>query len=837
LIVVGGVDVDTDLNLTGILKAPYTSSATTNITPLTTLVSAMVDKNMSVATAYAQVAKALNLTPAIVKANPVKLANDGNTTASQTAMTIQRVITTMAKAAGVSNSDIYSHLVTAINHVADGNTSNKSITAIVTAAADDANSTLPQKTKKAAKVANVIATTVKYAFNKNQGNIKDAALISSNAAKKIQTALDSNKTIADIKSIANTALTVNPVNIAVSNLLSSYGVDANATEISSISADFSGTSDINVTNILNNSTNKSITVPLAKAYTAQQIKLYIEKNGQTPTPTEVTEIASLPGITYKTLGTMSLADFSKKLHNSGKTDLMALSLKLSPPPSIASMSDIQKAKALFTSVRTQVHGAQTFAQDQSTKIDAALSGIVNNVNFTSAAFATMNNMIGQALDAHQTTISRLINHNDRNVTVTKVAASSGNIAWKYTVSDANNPSNKWEGLLTYTNIRNPQTFNPSKFTKVNVTLKGTMPIGYYGIKIPAGEKNSQNVNAALVVNKTNTGATFNLNAAIVDNNNNVKITDANLAVAYTVDTNATLHPQYMELKSLHVNGTVGDYTLDGQLDAPSYTVNKINEAKGFSTQTNHYYFGISAKCDNNSILQANNVKYNGMSPNWYNLYNGATTIALSWSNMTSAPINVSNISNYTGLVCSNGSIPKIFDPWKNSWTNDSFQNSGNYPSEITFDGKLTNNATTAYLNAKIDAKWTNIADANLSSNTYKPDLDITANGTLARPSYPDMKVNLGYIQNATDKTVNVTYVNGDTSITAKSVMPQNNNGNATVDISSTSGIIAKIVTVHGKIDYKASTLTNTSGKTVGYFEDRAGVPIIKYQDGTFESLY
>ena len=128
-------------------------------------------------------------------------------------------------------------------------------------------------------------------------------------------------------------------------------------------------------------------------------------------------------------------------------------------------------------------------------------------------------------------------------------------------------------------------------------------------------------------------------------------------------------------------------------------------------------------------------------------------------------------------------------------------------------------------------------DANLSDKNFVPYGNVTIKGKLAMPASPVMNVVLNFNSTATGKKVNVTYVNDDTSITAKTYIPSKDS-NITVNLSSTAGVQAKIVTdSHGHVDYSASTLTNKSGKTIGSFVDRAGIPAIKYADGTFETLF
>ncbi len=856
LLIVGGTDVDTKSALTGTFKAPFdgkSSTATVQITPLTTLVAAMVATSVPVDTAYKQVAKALNLSVADIKANPVQLAKDGNTAVIQAAMTVHRIVTTMAKTADVNNSDIYSHLVTAIKTVADKNESNSSIVTVVTTAA----ATLPPKAKDAANGASAIANTVSDAIRKYKTNIADAAVVSSHVIKtiiqpEIKRAVESNTTI-DVETLEKNATitldNVKPINLAIKNILSDANItDTNATTIDNIAKNLnvSSSKDVSVEKIITSSDmNSTLKSNLITAFTAQQIKVYVEKHGQIISDSEVKKIAAIPGINYTTLKTMSLADFSKKIKGTGDADLMSLALKLSSPASIASMSDIQKAKALFTSVRTQVNDADTFTKNESTKIDTALNSVTDSVTFAGTVFNTLNDMIGQAIDTNQTTASRLVANEDRNITVSKATA-SGNVTWAYTIKDIN-VTTPWSGSFTYTDIGDPDNFDPSNFTTLTAKITGTTPIDVYGTKIAEGKTNSQDVNANLKIDKTKAGAKFHLDAEITNNGDSVSIKDANLIVAYTTKTDKDgtkePDPKYIEIQNLYINGTVGDYTLDGKLDAPSYVINKIGEAKGFDPETTYYGFGIDARCDNNSTLNASNVKYDGIASdnNNYNSYtsNGTTTTHywFNWDNMTSESKEINATSSYTGLTCSDGSVAAIDTDWQDSWTDDKFYNSGHLPSELTFDGKLRNNKTNAYLNANIDAKWTDVVDANLSNDSYQPNLDIAVSGVLSMPDSAAMKVALNYVNKGEAKNIKATYVDGDTAVTATTAIP-NADSNITVNLSSTTGIEAKIITDNkGNVDYGASTLTNTNGKTIGYFEDRAGVAVVKYPDGTFDSLF
>lgn len=860
IIATGGTDIDTHAKLTGALKVPFQPNQTLNITPLTTLVAAMVKKDVPVTKAYTLVAKAVGLTSTDIKANPVELNNKNVTTQI---MATNSIITTLANVSDGNTSKIYSGLVNAIKSVADSNSSTNSIATIVRTAADENNTALPAEAKKAANVASVIENIVKAAIDKYQNNIQDAALASDDVVNNIQTKVKTaikNKRPIDASFVTNveenahsTLKSADPVKIAVNNILTSY-LDNNTSIPNSIKrsidSHFTNPSDVNVTNILDLNSTLSGTAAgpvinnLASAYTMQQIKLYfVNQLNVQITPTEASEISNIPGVTYKTLDTMTKAEFSKKLNDTNKPDLMKLSFELSPPAGIASESDIQKAKNLLISVRTQANNAQSFANKQSQGIGKALSSIAGNVEFTSMELNTIQNMISYANDTNQTKFSSLVGMlGDRNITVSN-ADSSGNIIWNYSIKDKN-VSTPWKGSLTFTNV-DPSTFNPSKFTTLTEKLTGTMPLGYYGTKIPDGKTNSQSVDENIQINKTSSGATLHLDATYKNNGDSVAISNANVVFVY--DSNGTIQtttPKYVEVTNLNINGTVGNYTLNGKYDVKSYAVNKIVAAQGFGHLTTHYYFSFNAQCDNNSTLTVQNVKYHNVpatyTNSWVNYGQPQNTeYYFGWNNMTSAPNNVNDSNNYTGLTCSDGSKPTINYPYQENWTDGSFANSGRFPSEITFNGTLANTTDSTSLNANIDAKWTNIADANLSDANYQPNLNITANGTLKMPASAVMNVGLTYSNTGTSRNVKVTYVNNDThdvSITADTAF--DDNGTKIINLSSSSGIKATIqLGSNNKVDYANSSITNSAGDSIGTIEDLSGTPVVQFKDGSIESLY
>ncbi len=856
IIVKGGIDIDTYSNLTGSFKAPV-ASGNVNITPLITLVAAMVEKGIPTDKAYSKVAKVLDLTPDEIKADPVELANNGNKKVIAKAMTIHRVITTMAKASNIDNSDVYVSLVPAISQVADSNDTNISIVNVVTKAADN-NSTL-----KAAQVASVIEKTVEIAVDK-KSSVKDAALISDYVIKNnIQSVIDANGTVdtENLQTIENNITTAvddastKLISMAIENIFNSYNVSFTKDNISSIASNFNSLDDVTPESIIESSDiNSSIKDALSSAYTIQKIKSYVGANHQLITDDIAKKIASIDGIDYKSLDTMSLANFSQMLYSSNDTDLMSLSLTLNPPAGIASESDITKAKNMLESVRTQVNKAQDFTKDESTKINKALNDIAGNVEFTSKVIDTLNDMISEAIDTNKTELSRIVDGGDRNLTVSKDDIDN-NTVWKYSIKDTN-VTTPWEGNLTYPKVLGADDFNASDFTTLSAKITGKLPIDYYGATIPEGKINSQDVNANIKVDKTDTGANFNLNAKIANNGDSVSITDANVFIAYdtnktTDDKNNTYYqpnPKYVEIKNLYVNGVVDNYNLDGKIDI-KYAVNKIAAKKGFETEIPYTWFGSEFICDGDvrnldvseiTFTAPDGLSYHPYSHSngtWYDNNNNQTHINFNFNDVK-GDLNESymfNIQNYKGLDdCSNAHFGD--NKWFGFDIDDDFENSGHFPSEIIFDGKLTNTKDSTSLEAIIDAKWLDVVDADSSYKYYEPNLDISVKGILQMPESPAMNVSLNYLNTGKNRNINVTYINGETLIKAYTKF-NDVDKIKTVNIFSSSGVQAKINFNDDGVDYASSSVTNESGDKVGTIEDFSGTPRIKFADGSFETLY
>jgi len=102
------------------------------------------------------------------------------------------------------------------------------------------------------------------------------------------------------------------------------------------------------------------------------------------------------------------------------------------------------------------------------------------------------------------------------------------------------------------------------------------------------------------------------------------------------------------------------------------------------------------------------------------------------------------------------------------------------------------------------------------------------------PSRPEMALHIGFENSATQNTMEATYAYDTTGISVSGVFDSDmKNGDIVVEAATTIRVDIKIV--NEEIDYANSSVTK-GGLVLGTVEDRAGVPVIKYIDGTFESL-
>jgi hypothetical protein len=874
LLIKDGIDIDSKKVLVGTLRAPHEVGSNVNVTPLSTLATALMQKKgVDAGEAYATVATALGLTEEEVKADPVKLAVDeNNTKVIESTMSLHRVVTMMADVGDINPENVYDALTEAIESAAeDTNDTNKSVASIVVRVAEDANSTLPDTVKQAALVAPVIEKTVKEAVENNPDDLASAAVVSDVVVESVQVlvqeSIDQNETIDDtiIQSIEDnattTAASVDVVKVAIKNIFNSYALyDAsyNALQITDSQAEvikntcsFSSASDVNIDTIIattySDTDVATLVDALKKAYRVEQVRIYLTALGfgeaDWGDPHLDEYIADvLPNFTPD----MSKEDFSAALYATGDAELMSLALKISPPENLANLSDVEKAKELFSSLRTQVNSVSNssltgYADTEAVKINDALTSVAVNVELASNYLNGLTEDIMIAMDANQTSVLHPIDASGTRAVSLREISSSDPITWAYDINQTNtdNTETHWTGTISFPDI-DLDTFDPSSFVPLNATLNGDLPLDYVPVTT-ADVEDKQTVSLDATITKTTTGADMVLSASISSNGDSLAITDARASVAYTTDeqTQEPL-PTYIKLNKFYVDGTVGNYTLSGKLDVNAYTQNAIMAAAGgIEIETTTTWLGVSAWCNSSDLIvdsTTNNyeITYNGevYYPS-YSDVNSNNSLFVGYE-ISDGNVTDENVTYGYALSCADTNDTLHRDVYINSWTDNEPNNSGYLPSDITFNGKLSNSVDNSYFEGKVTAKWLDAADANLSADEYNPQLNVSLSGALQMPESPLMKVSITF-NNSNGNVIDTTYVYDTLSVTSHNVFDATLE-NGTIDISSSTGIKSTIKVVNGNIDYDNSTLTTVEGKTLGTFADIQGAPVIRYIDGTFESL-
>jgi len=163
------------------------------------------------------------------------------------------------------------------------------------------------------------------------------------------------------------------------------------------------------------------------------------------------------------------------------------------------------------------------------------------------------------------------------------------------------------------------------------------------------------------------------------------------------------------------------------------------------------------------------------------------------------------------------------------------------PSAYSFEGSIKNTAQHSEISGLISAVLKN---ASTVTKEGEKEYDVKVNGLMDVPERPKINVALTY-NNAVDTEetyhhFTVDYNYGTMSINVQGVMDkEEENGNVT--ITSGDGVKFYIVIVGGDVvegdpDTGTGSIVTYNGKLIGTLEYRSSIVVVKYIDGSFESL-
>ncbi len=163
------------------------------------------------------------------------------------------------------------------------------------------------------------------------------------------------------------------------------------------------------------------------------------------------------------------------------------------------------------------------------------------------------------------------------------------------------------------------------------------------------------------------------------------------------------------------------------------------------------------------------------------------------------------------------------------------------PSKLSFEGSLSNTTTQGSISGLVNVELKNATTVTHDSD---PELDVSVNGTLAVPERPEMNLALTYNNavetQSTYHNFTSSYSYDDFSISTVGAMDKEGE-NGEITITANNGIAFKIVVVEGDLvegdaDSGTGSVVTYNGSLIGTLEYREEVVIVKYLDGSFESI-
>ena len=163
------------------------------------------------------------------------------------------------------------------------------------------------------------------------------------------------------------------------------------------------------------------------------------------------------------------------------------------------------------------------------------------------------------------------------------------------------------------------------------------------------------------------------------------------------------------------------------------------------------------------------------------------------------------------------------------------------PSKLSFEGSLTNTATRGKISGLVNVELKNATTITQDADS---EVDVNVDGTLAVPERPEMDLALTYNNSVTTEatyhhfTANYSY----DAFTINTIGVMDKEGdNGEITITASNGIAFKIIVsggdlVEGNADSKEGSIVTYNGALIGTLEYREEVVVVKYLDGSFESL-
>ncbi len=510
------------------------------------------------------------------------------------------------------------------------------------------------------------------------------------------------------------------------------------------------------------------------------------------------------------------------------------------PTNPASMNDVTTVKALVQAIRTQGTTLEAYGKAETEDIGTALDSVALDVQTVVDYVAGIVDLVTQAREEGNTTSSGQIEVTfdgspvQADINISQSASNPDE--WSYTAG------NNYAGTITMPEI---VTGMENTFTALNASFTGTLPY-VENIYSQTPNVQTQNVTLDLALTKTAEGADLALtNFTITNNGSKISIDSLTGSIGYA----ANQVFNYVKLDAVTFSAIAGDYNATGTLSVPAYAMNTSLAARGGISEEEFTGFELSISCPNDQVsVSTATVELNGQTyaPSHTDIHYEAfyhfddIPGALNQQDLTAA--------FRTDASCPSGDQPQtqIRGVWYD--TEDMIGNSGHVPAKLAFIGSITNTQTNGELNGTVNVELLNAASLDLTADfndTNAPELKVDVNGRLAMPQRPETLLNLSYETKANDDahrhSLTGSYSYSTTLITLTGSMDKAED-NAQLTFTDGSGVTADFILankalLNGNANAATGSLVKKDGKVVATIEERNDAIIIKYLDGSFESIF
>jgi len=511
------------------------------------------------------------------------------------------------------------------------------------------------------------------------------------------------------------------------------------------------------------------------------------------------------------------------------------------PENPAPVDDIAAAKAFMEELRSQATTVETFANDEQAAMSNALESTVMNLDAMGSTLATVAGLIEEMEDAGQTQASQ--EESGHTIAVTK--ESDGK--YSYSVDDAT-----WSGSVTISSVLLSEDAEDALFSDGELVLEvsGTTPLDD-----TSGSEDSQSFTGTIKTSRSGTTTTVSMSGSVSSNGTTyaLKALDAVVDYSSVADDEGGTEPQlnYFKLNKVTLQGIIGGYTIDGDLTVNSYVQNA--STKDFGGMAYNTGFDVTLYCSTGWIENVDSftVTYDNKEyapvHSWGDLdhmdYEFEIPGDLFYDDIDSlVSSTLGHLDLENSVKCieeeDEGSSINEYTPSYTlhyTWDDEEMYNSGWVPSKVTFSGKV------ARENASIDgtlvAEWSNAATMDITEESEEELVgSVSFDGKLQMPDRPELLASL-HLEDEIKDGVVVNHITGSYSHDTIAVTLE-----ATLDEALEEGTVLFSTQTGMELNMllseeeEAGELTK-DGKLIGTLEERSEAPVIKYIDGTFESLF